>query len=128
MRPVTDRDSSQWWERVARGEFVLQRCDSCATVRFPARAYCHRCRTRGWRWEPITPVGRVESWIVSHQPFLAGAAEPYVVVRVRLDEAPECVMYGNWRSQEPPADGMPVRACLTGVDEEFALIDWCPLD
>lgn len=128
MRPVADRDSAEWWKRIAGGEFVLQKCDSCATPRFPSRAYCHRCRTRKWHWAPIDPTGRVESWIVSHQPFLAGVSEPYVVVTVRLREAPECVMYGNWRGAEPPVTGLPVRAVLRAVDEELSLIDWRPLD
>ncbi|GAA2902302.1 hypothetical protein GCM10010517_68190 [Streptosporangium fragile] len=126
MRPVADRDSAEWWARTAAGEFSVQRCDSCGTLRFPARAYCHRCRTRGWRWQPVAPAGRVESWIVSHQPFLPGATEPYVVVMVRLADAPECVMYGNWRGARPPAAGEPVRAHFTVVDDGLSLIDWAP--
>ncbi|MBB2912300.1 hypothetical protein FHS43_003580 [Streptosporangium becharense] len=128
MRPLTDRDSEQWWERTAAGEFVVQRCDSCGTLRFPARAYCHRCRTRGWRWWPVAPAGHVESWIVSHQPFLPGATEPYVVVMVRLTDAAECVMYGNWRGARQPVAGEPVRACLTTVGEGVTLVDWAPAD
>ncbi|MDP9861168.1 MULTISPECIES: Zn-ribbon domain-containing OB-fold protein [Streptosporangium] len=128
MRPVTDRDSAEWWERVARHEFAVQECDSCGTLRFPARAYCHRCRTRRWHWRPIAPAGRVESWIVSHQPFLAGVTEPYVVVMVRLADAPECVMYGNWDWPEPPVAGGPVRAVFAVVDEELSLINWRPAE
>ncbi|MBG0828765.1 OB-fold domain-containing protein [Planomonospora sp. ID67723] len=126
MRPVTDRDSAPWWERTARHEFAVQECETCGTLRFPARAYCHRCRTPRWRWRQIEPVGRIESWIVSHQPFLPGAREPYVVVRVRLAEALECVVYGNWRGDGPPEDGQLVRGSFTAVDEALSLVDWGP--
>ncbi|MFF5206353.1 Zn-ribbon domain-containing OB-fold protein [Streptosporangium sp. NPDC000396] len=126
MRPVVDRDSAEWWKRVAGHEFVVQRCDSCGTLRFPARVYCHRCRTDRWHWEPVSPTGHVESWIVSHQPFLAGTSEPYVVVMVRLADAPGCVMYGNWCAEDPPVAGQPVEAVFSTVDEDLSLINWRP--
>ncbi|GGS46207.1 DNA-binding protein [Planobispora rosea] len=128
IRPVTDRDSAAWWERVRAGELTVQRCDSCGTRRFPARAYCHRCRTAGWSWEAVEPAGRIESWIVSHQPFLPGVREPYVVVMVRPAGAPECVMYGNWRGAEPPHTGQRAEAVFVRVDDELTLIDWRPAD
>jgi uncharacterized OB-fold protein len=123
IRPVPDRDSAEWWERVARHEFVVQACEGCGTLRFPARAYCHRCRGRDWHWRQVSPTGR----IVSHQPFLPGALTPYTVVMVSLDDAPGCVMVGNWYRDEEPFGDQPVLASFTYVDERLSLINWRPL-
>ncbi|MEZ0072375.1 Zn-ribbon domain-containing OB-fold protein [Planotetraspora sp. GP83] len=126
IRPIPDRDSAAWWARAARHEFVLQGCDACGTLRFPARAYCHACRSKDWSWRPVEPTGTIESWIVTHQAFTPGAATPYVVVMVRLTAAPDCVMYGNWCRGREPHPGELVQASFTYVDEELSLINWRP--
>lgn len=119
-----DRDSTAWWERIAEGEFAVQLCDACGTRRFPARAFCPACRTESWQWEPIEPLGVVESWIVNRQPFIPGRAVPYVVVMVRLDAVPDCVVYGNWHLEREPRAGEQVEAWYT--DDEQPLVNWRP--
>ncbi|MFC5825622.1 Zn-ribbon domain-containing OB-fold protein [Nonomuraea insulae] len=126
--PQPDRDSAPWWERVAAGEFAVQECDSCGTSRFPPRAFCPRCRTEGWHWHEAEPEGTVESWIVSHQPFVPGRRDPYLVVMIRLAVVPECLVYGNWRGERPPAYGERVRGVYTEVEEGVTLLDWAPAD
>lgn len=125
-RPEPDRDSMEWWGRIARREFAVQRCDTCGTTRFPARAFCPDCRTEAWHWQEVEPEGRVESWIVNHQPFLPGAREPYVVVMVRLAAVPGCLVYGNWHGERPPEPGERVRGSYTRVDEDLTLVNWRP--
>jgi uncharacterized OB-fold protein len=126
IRPAPDRDSAEWWRAVARHEFAVQACDRCGTLRFPARAYCHHCRSGEWRWREISPTGRVESWIVNHQRFLPGFTPPYTVVMVRLEDAPDCVMYGGWSAGREPCPGERVEASFRSVDDELSLIDWGP--
>ncbi|MEO3788685.1 OB-fold domain-containing protein [Nonomuraea sp. B10E15] len=125
-RPEPDRDSREWWERVGRREFAVQVCDTCGTARFPARAFCARCRTEGAHWREVAPEGTVESWIVNHQPFVPGLREPYVVVMVRLVAVPGCFVYGNWRGRRPPEHGERVTASYTRVDADLTLVDWRP--
>ncbi|SDL88592.1 Zn-ribbon domain-containing OB-fold protein [Nonomuraea jiangxiensis] len=127
-RPEPDRDSRQWWERLAGGEFAVQECDACATVRFPPRAFCPACRTEAWRWRAVEPEGTVESWIVNHQPFMPGFQVPYVVVMVRPATVPGCLVYGGWRGERPPEPGERVRAVRIRVDEELSLVDWIPAE
>lgn len=112
-----DRDSAGFWERVGNGELAVQRCATCGRRRFPARAFCAACRTEDWQWEVVEPRGRVESWIVSHQPF-----QPGVVVMVRLDAVPDGVAYGNWAHGREPAAGEPVEAVFDG-----GLVNWRPV-
>ncbi|NUO98609.1 MAG: hypothetical protein HOV96_02690 [Nonomuraea sp.] len=126
-RPEPDRDSAEWWERLARGEFAVQRCAACGTARLPARAFCPSCRGESWHWERAEPEGVVESWIVNHQPFLPGAGEPYVVVTVRLDAVPGCLVHGNWRGA-PPQPAQRVRGVRRRIDDRLTLLDWEPVD
>ncbi|MFC4013611.1 Zn-ribbon domain-containing OB-fold protein [Nonomuraea purpurea] len=125
-RPEPDRDSGQWWERVARREFAVQRCDTCGAARFPARAFCPACRTEAWHWEEVEPEGVIESWIVNHQPFMPDLREPYLVVMVRLAAVPGCLVFGNWNGDRPPRYGERVRASFRPVDDRLTLVDWKP--
>ncbi|NUP17714.1 MAG: hypothetical protein HOZ81_16800 [Streptomyces sp.] len=127
-RPEPDRDSAGWWERLARGEFAVQRCGGCGTTRLPARAFCPSCRGESWQWERAEPEGVVESWIVNRRSFLPGDDGPYVVVMVRPDAVPGCVLYGNWRGASPePEPAQRVRGVLTRVDDRLTLLDWEPV-
>ncbi|MEW9547814.1 Zn-ribbon domain-containing OB-fold protein [Nonomuraea sp. NPDC050783] len=125
-RPEPDRDSRAWWERLARREFAVQRCEGCGTDRFPARAFCPACRSEAWRWRVVEPEGHVESWIVNHQPFVPGLAVPYVVVMVRLTAVPGCLVHGNWRGGREPRAWERARGSYRKVDEELTLMDWEP--
>ncbi|MEV4357128.1 Zn-ribbon domain-containing OB-fold protein [Nonomuraea sp. NPDC004186] len=127
-RPEPDRDSRQWWERVAGQEFAVQECEGCGAVRFPARAFCPECRTEAWHWRDVEPEGVVESWIVNHQPFMPGFGVPYVVVMVRLAAVPGCFVYGNWCGDGSPERGRRVRAAYRRVDERLTLVDWAPVE
>lgn len=100
--PTTDRDSRPWWEALARHEFVLQRCDACATWRFPARAMCNRCGSFDWSWQAASGRARVASWIVTRHAFLPGFEAPYVVLTARLDEQPDLLIPGGY---DGPSDG-----------------------
>jgi uncharacterized protein len=123
---VPDRDSAPWWERLARHEFAVQRCASCDTLRFPPRAFCPACHREGAHWEAIEPAGTVESWIVNHQAFTPGGAEPYLVVMVRLAAVPRCFVYGNWRGDREPLGGQAVRGVYAPLGDGPVLLDWRP--
>ncbi|MGP3910486.1 Zn-ribbon domain-containing OB-fold protein [Nonomuraea sp. 10N515B] len=125
-RPEPDRDSREWWERIAGHEFAVQRCDTCGTTRFPARAFCPACRSEACHWQEVEPEGRVESWIVNHQAFVPGRRQPYVVVMVRLAAVPGCLVYGNWHGDRPPEPGERVRASYDRIDETLTLVNWTP--
>ncbi|WP_219467416.1 Zn-ribbon domain-containing OB-fold protein [Nonomuraea rhizosphaerae] len=127
LRPAPDRDSAAWWERLARHEFAVQRCDGCQAARFPPRAFCPACRTEGWRWEAVEPEGTVESWIVNHQAFVPGVREPYVVVLVRLAAVPDCLLHGGWAADGEPAYGQAVRGVYADIDDDLVLLNWRPV-
>lgn len=99
--PQADRDSAPWWDALARHEFVLQRCTSCRTWRWPARAICNRCHSFDWTWDAASGQGTVASWIVTHHAFLPGFTGPYAVLTVRLAEQEDLLLPGAYGG---PAD------------------------
>jgi uncharacterized protein len=128
--PSVDRDSSPWWEAIARHEFVLQRCTSCETWRWPTRAICNRCASFDWQWEAASGRGTIASWVVTHHAFLPGFEAPYAVVTVRLDEQDDILMIGSL--DDGPGDprlaiGAPVSVQfldLEGADPARSLPTW----
>lgn len=100
--PARERDSREWWDALARHELLLQCCDDCSALRWPARAICNRCGSLAWRWQRASGRGEVASWIVNRHAFGAGAASPYVVLLVRLAEQPDLLLPGGF---DGPADG-----------------------
>jgi uncharacterized OB-fold protein len=109
-QPQTDRDSLEWWEALARHEFVLQRCASCAAWRWPARALCNRCRSFEWGWQSASGDGTIASWIITHHAFLPGFAAPYAVLTVRLQEQDDLLLPGSYAgAADDPRLGIGVR-------------------
>ncbi|MFI0454515.1 Zn-ribbon domain-containing OB-fold protein [Actinomadura sp. 6N118] len=129
-RPEVDRDSAPWWAAVRRHALIVQRCEDCGTLRFPARAICNRCRCRSYEWVPVQGTAKVYSWIVNHQVFMRPMADevPFPVVLVRLDEGDDLLMYGNLvdGDAEDLRPGLPVEAVFVDVDDETTLIQWRP--
>lgn len=89
--PAVTPEMRPFFDGAARGELLLQRCTSCGTFRFPARALCTECLSSAATWERSAGRGEVWSFTVMHQVYHpAFAAEvPYAVVIVRLDEGPK---------------------------------------
>ncbi|MEU5878361.1 OB-fold domain-containing protein [Spirillospora sp. NPDC047279] len=129
-RPEADRDSAPWWEAVRRHELIVQCCEECGTLRFPARAICNRCRCRMYEWVPVRGTATVYSWIVNHQVFMRSMADevPFPVLLVRLDEGDDLLMYGDLAEGEA-ADlrpGLPVEAVFVDVDDTTTVVHWRP--
>ena len=86
--PAVGPDMAPFFDAARRHELVVQRCASCGTRRFPARAICSHCLSREATWVRTAGRGRIFSFAVMHQANHPGfAAEvPYAVVVIELDE------------------------------------------
>lgn len=123
--PYADEDSRPYWEGLARGELLVQRCAACGHRRFPARPVCDRCASFDTLWEPVSGRGTVASWTVTHQVFSPVFAErrPYTVLLVQLQEQADLLVCGNLRPEGPVTADMPVRAVFEEVDG-VAVCNW----
>ena len=94
--PVADRDSTPWWAGVAEHVLRLQRCDACATLRWPPRTLCNRCGSLDWSWVAASGRATTASWIVNWHAFSEAFGVPFVVVMARLDEQDDILLPGAY--------------------------------
>lgn len=81
----------EYWSSLARGVFVLPRCESCKAWMWPAHFRCGICGSWEQEWIEVDPLGSVFSWTRTWYPFdrvtdRAGEL-PYVVVLAEIKAA-----------------------------------------
>lgn len=117
--PRVDQESKGFWEACKRRELYVQRCRSCATLRYYPRAVCPRCLSGETDWIRCGGRGSVYSFTVTHQNQAAGFRErlPYVLAYVELDEGPRLLTNIVDCSVDAVRIGMPVEVVFEDVDE-----------
>ena len=82
--------TAMFWERLAKGQMEVQRCLTCAHVRFPPNKMCPQCHGVDYAWLPVSGTGTLWSHTtvrVPPSPELA-AEVPYRLGVVELAEGP----------------------------------------
>lgn len=87
--PAVDTTTQAFWDATNQGRFMLQRCDSCATVIWFPRKHCPECFLSELSTFDCSGNGTVYSFTVIRK--VANAykeATPFVVAYVELQEGP----------------------------------------
>ena len=85
VAPTPDPDDQYFWDGVARGELLLQRCASCHELRQPPSPMCPKCSSLEWDTQRAVGRARVYSWIASGHPSDA-ASDARIVALLDLEE------------------------------------------
>lgn len=87
--PRPDGLDVAFWEGLAAGRLLLQRCPACATWIWGPQPACPSCLRREPDWQEVAPRGRIFTWTRTWQPFAPSFADrlPYVTVVVELPHA-----------------------------------------
>ncbi|MFF5326912.1 bifunctional MaoC family dehydratase N-terminal/OB-fold nucleic acid binding domain-containing protein [Streptomyces rubradiris] len=120
-RPVINRDNAGFWQGVAEGRLLIQRCTGCGTPRHPWLPGCNACGGLGWDTVEASGEGTVYSYVVVHHPPVPGFDPPYAVVLVKLAEGVRMVGDVAGVPYDEVRIGMPVRAGFRRVDGELTL-------
>jgi len=85
--PHPTPESQFYWNGLADGKILIQRCKACAKTYFPARGFCPHCM--GDDIEVIEASGEASlySFVISNH-RVPGFARPYVVGVAALKEGP----------------------------------------
>lgn len=119
--PALTHDNSFFFEGVARGELLIQRCESCGTLRHPARPGCPKCRSLDWGTVASSGRGTVFSFVVVHYPQVGAFEYPLPVVLVELEEGTRLVSNIEGVEPEDLRIGMPVEVAFAQYGEGLTL-------
>ncbi|MFI6003765.1 bifunctional MaoC family dehydratase N-terminal/OB-fold nucleic acid binding domain-containing protein [Streptomyces sp. NPDC051366] len=129
-RPVVNRDNQGFWDGVADHKLLIQRCTSCATLRFPWLPGCNACASLDWDTVEASGAGTVFSYVVMHHPpfpaftaheHAAAPAGPYAVALVELAEGVRMVSNITGVPYDKVRIGLPVQLEFLRVDEDLEL-------
>ena len=102
--PFADEDSAEWWAALGRHELLLQHCERCGRLRWPARVLCNRCGSFAWEWVSESGDATLASWTVTWHPFVPHLPLPYVSLAARLRAQDDIVMLGWYDGPSDASD------------------------
>ena len=127
--PAITTEMRPFFTAAKRHQLCVQRCNSCGTHRFPARAICSECLSTDAAWVPVSGDGEVFSFNVMHQVYHPGFAVevPYAVVIIKLAEGAK--MVSNLVGVPPHGIriGMPVQVVFEDITDEVTLPKFVPV-
>lgn len=129
LRPrlPVNRDNAFWIEGVRAGKLLVQRCNSCAALRYPPAPMCGCCQSLDWETAQISGSGLIYSYVVHHKPPLPGFTTPYAILLVELKAGIRVL--GNL--VDAPIEvlkiGLPVEVVFrTDPGDDYVLPHWRP--
>ena len=125
-RPAVTQDSSFFFEGVAAGKLLVQRCAACGVLRHPPRPACPECRSLEWDTVESTGRGTVYSFVVVHYPQVPAFDYPLPIALVELDEGTRLVADLVDVAPDDVRIGMPVEVRMVAVDDELTLPMFAP--
>ncbi|MFI5616137.1 bifunctional MaoC family dehydratase N-terminal/OB-fold nucleic acid binding domain-containing protein [Streptomyces sp. NPDC051567] len=137
-RPVINRDNQGFWDGVRAHRLLIQRCVSCAALRFPWLPGCNTCACPDWDTVEASGAGTVFSYVVMHHPpFPAFTAHehltehstehpttlggPYAVALVELAEGVRMITGITGVPYDKVRIGLPVELEFLRVDAGLEL-------
>lgn len=119
MPPVTEFNKP-FWDGCAKRELRLQTCSECAAQWYPEGPCCPSCLSSNFTWKAVSGKGRVWSYVIMHQQYIAAYADetPYVVAMIELDEGPR-LYCGIAGSKEKLACDAAVEVTFDNLGERF---------
>lgn len=110
----------QWFEKLAAGSFVIQRCGACSAHVFYPRVLCTHCGSRSVRWVVPSGRGTVYSTTIVRRSTEEGG--DFNIALIDLDEGPR--MMGRVVGMAPEAVqiGMNVSARVEREGEQNIVV------
>ncbi|MBS2545998.1 OB-fold domain-containing protein [Catenulispora sp. NL8] len=84
-QPVIGRDNAYYWEGVAKGAVLIQKCTACGSLRHPPSPMCPECQSLDWTTVKATGHATLHSYTICHHPLPPWEEGPYAVVLIDLE-------------------------------------------
>jgi uncharacterized OB-fold protein len=90
-----DSDNQAFWTGGKEGKLYIHHCDACGTFNHPPREICRHCQSEQVHPRAVAGTGTVDSFTVNYQKWTPDMDVPFVIARVRLDDAPGVFLTTN---------------------------------
>jgi uncharacterized OB-fold protein len=120
LAPQPTTDDRHFWEGIAAGQLLLQRCSDCQTMRHPPRPMCGNCNSLRWETFPSTLRGSVISWIIPRHPPVPPGEEQLIGI-VETDEGARVVLNLHGFAPGEPVNGARVDIFMLDVGDGVVL-------
>ena len=126
--PSITPDLAEFFAGAKRADLMVQKCDRCGALRFPAYEFCSECLETRASWVAVSGTGKVYSFNIMHQVYHPGFAGevPYAVVVVELDEGVKFISNLVGIKPHDIRCGMPVEVTFEKIDEQITLPKFRP--
>jgi uncharacterized OB-fold protein len=74
---------------------MIVACSDCGNYTHPPRPLCRHCLSENVAAAPVSGKATIASFTVNHQAWAPGMEVPFVIARVRLDDAPDVLLTTN---------------------------------
>jgi uncharacterized protein len=104
-RPAPDALSKPFWDGVAEGMLVIQRCNACEHYIHPPFPECTACRSSDLGYSRVSGRGAIHQRAIVEAQVVSGfeADVPYACLIVELEEEPGLLVAGNLVGADPYA-------------------------
>lgn len=122
--PALNADNRAFWQGGEHDELLIHRCHGCERFFHPPGPICPHCASLEVEPHAVSGKGKVLSYTLNYQPWIAELEVPYVVAIVELAEQPGLRFISNIVGMDPleVCIDMPVRVSFLHVEDV-----WLPL-
>lgn len=121
--PEISPETRPYWDGLAAGRLLLQRCTGCGTIRHYPRPLCPACHSFDHDWVEASGTAAVHSWTVAHHPFHPAwrGAPPFALVTADLPEGVRILAPLRDAGPEALRIGAPLRIGIEDNGQGLAL-------
>lgn len=94
-RPRINDENRAFWTDGAEGKLMIVQCGDCGKHTHPPRPICRHCLSENVAPAPVSGRARIDTFTVNHQSWMPGMEVPFIIARVRLDDAPGVILTTN---------------------------------
>jgi len=94
-RPRLDAENRPFWTGGSEGKLNIMHCEDCGQFTHPPLLMCRHCQSESMAPKAVSGTATVESYTINHQAWMPGLEVPFVIARVRLDDAPDVILTTN---------------------------------
>lgn len=107
-----------FWSYSNRGEFRLQKCDTCGKVQWPPTPMCNECLSDQFTWTEMSGRGTINTYCTFERPYYPECPPPWQAILVELEEGPLFMSNPSGFSVEGRTRGTPVKVTFLDCEDD----------